>query len=248
MSSLDKMLSILDLFSEERYYWTPEEIGEKLQVSLPTAYRYLRQLTSSRMLVNENGHYALGPRVMELDSLMRRGDVVVKYSKGPMHEILKLTGCDVILSKIYEDRVLVNYIATNSEEKSIVTYTRGRAHPLFEGASAKVLLANLSRYRKEKIYEMHSERISEIQMGDSLSEFLEYLSKIKRQNYYVSHEEIDHNVSGIAVPLVMDTEVLGALSIALPTQRFDFYNEEKMLEILWQTAEQIKGKIVTYTA
>ena len=41
-SSLARMLSVLDLFSEQAPLWTAEAITEALQVSAPTGYRYVR--------------------------------------------------------------------------------------------------------------------------------------------------------------------------------------------------------------
>ena len=43
-SSLERMLAVLDLFSEEHLSWTPEDIAAQLQVSLPTTYRYVKLL------------------------------------------------------------------------------------------------------------------------------------------------------------------------------------------------------------
>ena len=44
MSSLKKMIAVLELVSDEKMSWTPEEIAKELKVSLPTA-RYPEGMT-----------------------------------------------------------------------------------------------------------------------------------------------------------------------------------------------------------
>jgi DNA-binding IclR family transcriptional regulator len=44
MTSLTRMLAILDLFDEGTSMWTAEAIAARLGYSLPTGYRYVREL------------------------------------------------------------------------------------------------------------------------------------------------------------------------------------------------------------
>ena len=76
-SSLSRMLSVLDLFSDQRLQWSAEDISEALQVSLPTGYRYVRMLTESGLLQHSaDSQYTLGPRIIVLDEATSTLDVV----------------------------------------------------------------------------------------------------------------------------------------------------------------------------
>ena len=78
-SSLSRMLSVLDLFSDQRLQWSAEDISEALQVSLPTGYRYVRMLTESGLLQHSaDSQYTLGPRIIVLDHYIRQADPVLE--------------------------------------------------------------------------------------------------------------------------------------------------------------------------
>jgi len=51
LSSIAKLLSILELFSEARPFLSAEQVAAELQCSVPTAYRYLRELVDTGMLL-----------------------------------------------------------------------------------------------------------------------------------------------------------------------------------------------------
>ena len=55
MSSIAKLLSILELFSEGRPFLSAEEVAAELDCSIPTAYRYVRELVESGMLCASPG-------------------------------------------------------------------------------------------------------------------------------------------------------------------------------------------------
>ena len=64
-SSLARMLSVLDLFSDRQLSWSAEAITAALQVSLPTGYRYVKMLTDAGLLQRSaDSQYTLGPRII----------------------------------------------------------------------------------------------------------------------------------------------------------------------------------------
>ena len=69
MSSLARMLSILDLFGARAPVLSAEEIIARRNYSRPTGYRYVRELVAAGLLVRAPGGYSLGPRIIELDWL-----------------------------------------------------------------------------------------------------------------------------------------------------------------------------------
>lgn len=239
MSSISKMLSILDLFTEKKPVWTSEEIINELHFSTPTGYRYLRELSNSGLLTNENGKFAIGPKIIQLDCLIRESDPTIKNGRPIMNELMKLTGCEVLLSNIYNNQILIVHIETQDEAKSIVTYKRGMPHPLFRGATAKIIISNLNRNQLSKLYEQHKDEIEQSNLGRSFDEFRAHLASIRKQGYYISHEELDRGVSGIAVPVFSGGNVKGALCLVIPTQSFEYYNKEKLIETLLEASDRI---------
>src|SRR5437763_258119 len=77
-NSQDRVLAVLDLFSESRPLWTPDELMRELGYTRPTLYRYLKSLKDTGLLMStRGGRLTLGPRVVEMDYLSRRADPLV---------------------------------------------------------------------------------------------------------------------------------------------------------------------------
>ena len=88
-SSLARLLAVLELFDEQRLALTVDTIVEALQVSQPTAYRYLKLLTDAGLLQRQDdANYSLGPRVIVLDHLIRRSDPMLAQALPYMKELV----------------------------------------------------------------------------------------------------------------------------------------------------------------
>ena len=75
MSSFANGLRILDLFMEGRISVHVDDVVKMLASSKATAYRYLGFLCDAGLLSpTSGGTYVLGPRIIELDRLMRISD------------------------------------------------------------------------------------------------------------------------------------------------------------------------------
>src|SRR5204862_7984021 len=77
-NSLERVLAVLEVFSEERLEWTSEDLMRELGYSRPTLYRYLKILKDAGFLMStRNSGVSLGPKVLETDYLTRRSDPLV---------------------------------------------------------------------------------------------------------------------------------------------------------------------------
>ena len=83
-NSLERVLAVLEVFSEERLEWTPEDLMAHLGYSRPTLYRYLKILKDAGLLMSSrNAGVTLGPKVVEMDYLARRSDALVLSGQPP---------------------------------------------------------------------------------------------------------------------------------------------------------------------
>ena len=79
-NSLERVLAVLEVFSEERLEWMPEDLMRELGYSRPTLYRYLKILKDAGFLMStRNSGVTLGPKVVEMDYLTRRSDPLVLH-------------------------------------------------------------------------------------------------------------------------------------------------------------------------
>ena len=87
-NSLERVLAVLEVFSEERLEWMPEDLMRELGYSRPTLYRYLKILKDAGFLMStRNSGVTLGPKVVEMDYLTRRSDALVLHGVPYLKEL-----------------------------------------------------------------------------------------------------------------------------------------------------------------
>jgi DNA-binding IclR family transcriptional regulator len=73
--------------------------------------------------------------------------------------------------------------------------------PMFLGATAKSILANLSPYQQRALMLAHASEIKDSGLGNSWEEFRQRLREWRRAGVYVSHGEVDSGRIGIGAPV-----------------------------------------------
>ena len=85
MSSPQRMLAVLDLFTAEHPTWVIDDMMEALGYARATGYRYVKDLVDAGLLQKVSvGHYALGGRIIELDYQLRQTDPVLQAARKVM--------------------------------------------------------------------------------------------------------------------------------------------------------------------
>ena len=154
-SSLARMLSVLDLFSDQRLHWSAEEISAALGVSLPTSYRYLKTLSDAGLLQHGlDARFTLGPRSIILDHYIRQADLVLQCAMPLMKELVAQTGFDCVISSLHGDQLLDTHREYGTMPADL-SYGRGRPRPLFQGGAPKVILAGLPTTQLHKVFDAH---------------------------------------------------------------------------------------------
>ena len=150
MNSLRRMLAVLKLIQPDRPTVDIAQICLQLGYAPATAYRYVRELADVGLLVRLPGGYALGPRIIELDLLIRETDPLLHRSQDLVRQLAAQTGLNVLLSELYEDTV----ISIHQEfglDAEVLNFGRGRPMPLFRSATSRVILAHLTPRRLRRV-------------------------------------------------------------------------------------------------
>lgn len=244
MSSLSKMLSILDLFTADRPVWSAEGIASVIGCSAPTGYRYVRELVSTGLLLRlGTGSYSLGPRIITLDYQLRTGDPYYCAGQPLMSALANQTGCDCVMSRLFDDQVIDTHRESGADGLQLA-YGRGRLRPLFCGSAPKVILATLPKAKLKRIFRDQATEIIESGMVSDWDGFWQILQQTKKAGYYLSRGELQPEVGAIAVPFYGNsTQAIGALALVVPMRRFDFMNHEKLLELLLKAAVTLKASV-----
>lgn len=247
MTSPARALAILALFTEQQPTWQADDINRSLSYSRATGYRYVKDLVEAGLLQKVSaGQYALGARIIELDSSLRRSDPVLLASAHAMKMLARRTRLDTVLTAMFGEKVVdTHHLPGDQTDGFDYGYGRGRPRSMFHGAASKVLLARQPRRVQVRIHSRHARTIAASGMGDSLAAFLEVLSVIRREGFFLSRGEVNEQVWGAAVPLMgPDGDVLAALALAGSPQRMQAYGLPKLRLVLAQAATEVAERLV----
>lgn len=237
------MLMVLDLFDESRVSWTADAICERLHLSTSSGYRYIRELAAAGLLARlPKGMYVLGPRIIELEYVMRTSDPVARAGLPILRSLARSTGCDVLFSNIHGLHI-INVLHVHGVENLAITYTRGRQHPLFRGAVAKSILPFLGRSQLLKIYESKRDDVAEAGLGETWLQFWRTLQTMKKQGFSESQGELDPGIHGLGVPLLLNGSVMGSVSLVYSSERAKLLNVAGLIDQMQSTASELAAAI-----
>ena len=239
MSSLSKMLSVLDLFGPQTLKIAPDTIAERMELSRATVYRYVKDLCDAGLLTRvDAGHYGLGPRIIELDWMMRQYDPILVAGRELMHELSEETGLAVFASVFYDGHIINTYIA---EPTDTYRFAFGRDQPLpfFRGAQSKVLIAFQKGRRLQRLYEEHLANTPDNPYD--WASFSKATKKIRKDGYCLTQDELNLGLTGIAAPIINREidEVVGSLSAVGSSQSFKLLRQETVIDMVMETTRRI---------
>lgn len=245
LSSFGKILTVLDLFSVSRPVIDVDLICAELGLSKPTSYRYLKELVSAdilQRLSGTSGDYTLGPKIAVLDYISRTTDPLVQISTPFMQEIAERTELCCLLTFLNRD-YCIDVHHEVFKDMRLLSYGRGCPRPVFMGASPKVIMSHLNKQKILDYYHRYAPQLSELEFAQDEEAFITQMKKIKKQGYYLSHGELDPNITGLSVPIKFSNkEAPLALTVVASKNRFEFINIDRLIEILKDHAAQIEKR------
>ncbi len=148
MTKTGNVLQVLRLFSEQRHQIRVEDIATMLEVSSATAYRYVADLERAGFVEGAApGQYVLGPNLMSSSwtEQIRMHDPLIGSASDILRTLSERTGGTTILARLHGRKVVcVDQVPGRHGPRS-VSYERGRAMPLYRGATSTAILAQLDR-------------------------------------------------------------------------------------------------------
>ncbi|MEQ1948658.1 MAG: IclR family transcriptional regulator [Bryobacteraceae bacterium] len=249
MSSLTKLLSILEFFEVGNSFLTAEEIVSRLGCSRPQGYRYIKELCSAGLLTRFSGAYSLGPRIIELDFVIRSADPLLQIARPVIRDLSNRVSCDVTLVKLFGDHMVAIHHEENVQTSGI-TYSRGRPMPIFRGCGFKLVLAYLPTSRQKQFFERYPEAVQTSTLGKSWEEMRADLKKIRKSGYAVSAGELDAGSIGLAAPVFEAGPSMApcALTLIVPESRYETSNQQMLVEIVKDVASDISARLVHFPA
>lgn len=242
--TVPRTLQVLGMFTVEQPVLSIDGLVERLQVSRASVYRDVQELMQAGLLekVDARG-YALGARIVELDRQIRLGDPLL-HAAGPLpQQLARESGGTVLLCRLHARTVLCILEVTGSAPGLTVSYERGRAMPLYRGATSKILLAHLPVSRLRQLLEVDADALVDAGLPQTLPELQQALEPLRAQGHAVTRGEVDAHAVGLAAPLMDSARLLGSLSVVLPAARFTPATERRVLSLLKSCARRIEARL-----
>lgn len=244
MSSLKKMIAVLELVTDEKMSWTPEEIAKQLKMSLPTAYRYVRELYGAGLFARlPSGGYSLGPRIVTLDYQMRRTDPLERVGDDLLQNLAQETGLIVLVSYWLNDQVL-NVYERNPTGVGDPRYGRGQVTSLFRSSTARIALAFQKPARQKRIFDRHAGDPDRDLLGRDWPSFRKALNELRREGTSRTEALLVPDQIGLAAPLLNgDDTAHGSVTIVGPARRFALFDEAALRQRLLDTTKELTRRL-----
>ncbi|WP_334184573.1 IclR family transcriptional regulator [Novosphingobium sp.] len=224
MSTADKVLSILELFTIDNPEWTVDAVGARLNLSGSTAYQYVGSLVKAGLLVSgKGGRYSIGPAVIELDRLTRRFDPLIHEAQGALQDLVVAADSEAVglLCRIYRLQVMCVDQYVPHAPSFAISYERGRPMPLERGAASKAILAHLTSRPLRRFYDAARSDVAKAGLGSDWDEFKREMRRLRKPGVLVTIGELDPGLMGISAPVFdSDGVVMGSIGLVVPSPPF----------------------------
>ncbi|WP_411879687.1 IclR family transcriptional regulator [Polaromonas sp. YR568] len=244
MASTNRMLRILGLFRLERPVITPEWLMQELGVSRASVYRDLGQLAAAGMLerVADRG-YVLGPMVVELDRQIRLADPLLEAAGELPGKLAEQTGGTVLLCRFHGSKVMCIHQVKGKNPALSVSYERGRAMPLYRGATSKIILAYLPAAQLKQLWASERKTLAAAGLPDDYAQLGKVLRGIRETGHCITEGEVDPDAVGFAVALRDGEHLLGSLSVVMPAASLTVASRKATLARLQSAAGRMEGRL-----
>nr|GID90197.1 transcriptional regulator [Actinoplanes derwentensis] len=232
------------MFDDQRLTLSANEVAKNFGVARSTAYRYLESLTSNGFLEeNQAGSgFRLGPRVLDLARLARKGVGLSDLAKPIMRRLVERTGAPAILTRRAGSAV----VCVEREEAGQtlrLSYERGQVLPVNAGAAALALLAWAPDDELDRLLADPLARFTDATYTDA-GKLRAHLADIRDQGYAVGRGELDPDVLGIGAPIRgEDDRIVAAISIAALSHRVPDSDLDRYIAPVREAADTLSEQV-----
>lgn len=243
MAKTGKVLQALCLFGDGRKQLRVAELAKLLDVANATAYRYVADLEAAGFIESASqGSYVLGPAIVELDREIRINDPLIAAASEVMKTLSERSGATVLLSRLHGRKVVCVSEIAGRFGPLAVSYERGRAMPLYRGATSKVIFAQMSALEVAEIATADPAGLLDAGLPAVVEDLMKQLGDIGSQKVYATAGEVDQDAMGWAVAIHHGKHLLGSLS-ALCSRSAPEASRQRIADQLLWAGLRIEGRL-----
>jgi len=241
---VDRIGAILSLYSFERPEWGVSEIAARLALAKSTVSELLASLSQQGMVERTpRGRYRLGWRIFELNHVLLESTPLVRESRRAMQELVERHGESSHLMVLERNEAVIVEKVQATLATQILMSRVGLRLPAHCSACGKLLLASRPWPEVERMFDqVELVRFTPATITD-LDRLRGELDDARVRGVAFDREEIVPGLSCVAAPVRDETgEVIGAISLSVPTYRFKG-EEDGYVQMIAAVAQRISRRL-----
>jgi IclR family acetate operon transcriptional repressor len=220
---------------------TAKEIAEAQGLALPTTYHLLNTLVDGGLLTRDaQRRHVLGSGIAILAQAYMRAKSVPEALLGALQELARRTGETVYLADWGQNEIRVLASIEGNQVVRVAEVSSGPYEFGHARANGKVLLA----FATDEVREAYLRNHPLVPVTSSTivqpSQFERELAAIRERGYAYDEEEYSQGVSCVAAPVLVDGQIVAAMGLAVPADRFNERRAELTAAVL-DAASALEG-------
>lgn len=246
--TVGKALEVLDSVAAYERPVKFTELLENLEYPKATLYRLLQTLVNQSMLTHdsETGTYSLGLRLIRLAHSAWEHATLAPIARPFVERLAASAGESVHLAQLDNGQVIfVDKLKATDRFETLAQV--GKVAPAYCTGVGKAMLAFIAPKRLDIVLQQQSFFQYTSSTHASAESLLEELANVRREGIAYDREEHEEGIVSIAAPIFLENgRVIGALSVATSTARFDLAALQAFREDLLTTAGQIGNQATSW--
>lgn len=222
MSTVDKALSLLELFSENRPSAGLSELARLLHWDKSTVQRYVSDLTNRGLLEQDprDKSYYLGASVSRLAMVREITHPVAAETKKILHDLVDQTGETAHAAEFVNGALSNSAIVNTSIRGTRVYIDPSELLPFHATASGIAFLSASAQTTVSRILARSRKSYTEQTVTDQ-QQLLRLIERAKAIGFAQSNGSFESDVIGVAAPVLgFDGTAVGSVAVATPSARF----------------------------
>ena len=194
------------------------ELAEELGLAKSTVHGHLTTLRERGFVVKRSGRYELALRFFEYGQYVRSQLEIVQSGTAAVAQLEEETREMVWLLTHQNGKAIYVYGRSGDNDIDIDTILGTRTH-MHYNSGGKAILAHLPESEVRHVVDTHGLPARTSNTITDPERLLAELDRVREQGYALNLSEDLDGIHAVGVPLTVDGEVRGALSVAGPAHR-----------------------------
>ena len=244
MSTVDKALNLLTLFSHDQPEFGLSELSRRSGHDKATTLRHARSLIHSGLLEQDphSRRYRLGAEILRLANL-REGLYPLRALAHPIATELSVACQETVHVSARAGDNLGTVLAHESTHTLRVVVEPGLQMPWHATASGIALLAHLASTEQAHLLETSQQTHSTL-THDALQRIHQAVEQAAIRGYAVSSDRLEHGVSGVAAAFFDNRNIpIGTIAVALSSAELSETRERELGDAVIRAADLLSAQL-----